>query len=239
MTFRFTVKRLLRRLGYDIVKFDTSHSGMLRRMLLLKHHNINLVFDVGANQGLYAHDLRRHNYTGRIVSFEPLKAPYAQLEQRAHGDALWETANLALGAENTSATIHVADNVESSSILDMLPQHLESAPQAEYTGEEQIEVRTLDSEFPTYYRHGEQVYLKIDTQGYERFVLEGANQSLDAIRGIQIEMSLVPLYDGEMLYREVIDYMDARGFKLVSLEPGFSDAKTGQLLQVDGLFFRA
>jgi hypothetical protein len=55
---------------------------------------------------------------------------------------------------------------------------------------------------------------------------------------IQLEMSLVPLYENEMLFFEMTKYLNDKGFQLYSLENGFSNPDTGQLLQVDGIFIK-
>jgi hypothetical protein len=78
--------------------------------------------------------------------------------------------------------------------------------------------------------------VKIDTQGYEKNVIDGATASLDKIKVFQLEMSIFPLYENEMLYLDMIQYLDNKGFQLFTLENGFSDPKTGQLLQLDGIF---
>jgi len=80
------------------------------------------------------------------------------------------------------------------------------------------------------------VMMKIDTQGYEKNVIDGALTSLNRIKIIQLEMSIVPLYENETLFVEMIQYLDNNGFILYSLENGFSNPTTGQLLQVDGIF---
>jgi hypothetical protein len=51
-------------------------------------------------------------------------------------------------------------------------------------------------------------------------------------------MSIIPLYASELIYTEMIAYLDNLGFSLISLENGFSDPDTGQLLQADGIFVR-
>lgn len=81
--------------------------------------------------------------------------------------------------------------------------------------------------------------LKIDVQGFEKYVLAGATAFLPYVSLVQLEMSLVELYDDEMLYREMMDYLASLGFgKLLTLMPGHSNPKTGRLLQVDGVFGR-
>ena len=56
---------------------------------------------------------------------------------------------------------------------------------------------------------------------------------------LRLELSLLPLYAGAPLYREVIDELEAAGFTLAGVEPGFADRVSGQLLQMDGLFVRS
>jgi len=118
----------------------------------------------------------------------------------------------------------------------MLPKHIESAPESRFVGQEEIEIKKLDSIFSLFCDNKNSVMIKIDTQGYEKNVIDGALESLKTIRIIQLEMSIIPLYEKEMLFDEMIKYLDNKGFSLFSLENGFSDLTTGQLLQVDGIF---
>ena len=204
----------------------------------MAHHGVTVVFDVGANTGQYATELRTFGYSGSIVSFEPLADAYRQLALRAAEDARWLTARQALGAEEGKTTINVAGNSFSSSLLPMLPLHVQAYPESAYVRTEEVEVATLDKVFPTYCGQGERPFLKVDTQGFERQVLRGARESLPSMTGIQLEMSMEPLYEGEMLFDEALETVRGEGFRLMSVEPGFFDAATGRLLQLDGIFYR-
>ena len=172
----------------------------------------------------------------RIISFEPLSAAYSELEKAASKDNNWVINHFALGSENAESMINVAGNSYSSSILNMLPEHESRAPESKYVAKEKIEIKTLDSIFDQYYQDGDNVMLKIDTQGYEKHVILGAGNSLSKIRIIQLEMSVVELYESETSFIDMIRFLDSKGFDLFSMENGFSDPKTGRLLQVDGLF---
>ena len=55
---------------------------------------------------------------------------------------------------------------------------------------------------------------------------------------MQLELSIVPLYDGGMLIREAIDLAYSLGFTLTGLVPGFTDVRSGQMMQADGIFFK-
>jgi hypothetical protein len=121
----------------------------------------------------------------------------------------------------------------------MLPAHTKAAPEKRYVARELIEVRTLDSIINDLCAKGDSIYLKIDTQGYESKVIKGAEESLARIGTIQLEMSLVPLYDGELLFGEMHGLLSEKGYCLVSIEAVFTDRISGQLLQVDGIYHRS
>jgi hypothetical protein len=114
-----------------------------------------------------------------------------------------------------------------------------AAPAAAYVGTEHINIRRLDAIFDEHVPAGTRPFLKIDTQGYEPLVLAGGSGCMDRIRGIQVEMSLVPLYAGETLFSEMVARIEQLGFTLMSLEQGMCDPQTGQWQQCDGVFFRA
>lgn len=225
-------------LGLDIVRYPGRLSSLGRRKRLLDYHRIDVVCDVGANVGQYGRELRRLGFAGRIVSFEPLPAAFEELSRVAAGDPRWEVAQVAMGDRAGEATLHVAGNSASSSMLEMLPAHLEAAPDSRYVGDVQVTMSTLDDELELRIRADERLFLKVDAQGYEAHILAGATRSLDRIQGLQLELSLVPLYAGAPTLASLVREIEDRGFTLMSVEPGFIDVRSGQLLQVDGVFFR-
>ena len=209
------------------------------RLRLLHTHRVDVVLDVGANAGQFATQLRDMGFDGKIVSFEPTSSAFAVLERYAKHDPRWQAVRLAMGDSNHQAVINVSANSQSSSLLDMKPRHLDACAESKYVGGELVEVRTLDSTIDQYVGPTERAYLKIDTQGYEKHVLEGATRSLGReIVGVQLESALIELYQGETLFDEIIAWMKQHGFSLMSIEPGFTDAKSGQMLQTDLIFFR-
>jgi len=238
MNIKHRIKRILWKFGYDISRFDFNHP-VARRKTLLKSYNIQLVLDVGANIGQFSEQMRQDiGYTGAIISFEPLSSEFKLLKEKADNDNNWKAFNYALGDIEQKSTIHIAGNSYSSSILNMLESHEKSAPESKYTGQEIINVKTLDNVMNELSIDETNIYLKIDTQGFESKVLKGAEMSLDRINTVQLEMSLVPLYKDELLFDELYKILYSKGYTLVSLEPGFSDSNSGQMLQCDGIFHR-
>ena len=215
------------------------NNDIKRRIKLLKHFKVNKVLDVGASIGQYGYYMRAFGYKEHIISFEPLKEPYRKLLKMSAGDKKWKTIPIALGDTNGEAEINVAGNSYSSSLMEMTDTHTLSAPQAVYIGKEKISISTLDTIFDDHCEKSDQIFMKIDTQGFEKNVLDGAEKSLQYIKGIQVEMSLVPLYKGGLLMTEMVKYLENKGYTLYALENGFSDKKSGQVLQADGIFFRS
>ena len=202
--------------------------------------NFDVILDVGANRGQYAMELREGvGFTKKIVSFEPMSAAFSQLSNQMQGDPKWEGRNWAMGREKGTQEINIAGNSASSSLLDMLPAHSDVATGSKYVGKEEIEVRVIDQEFSNFVEEGQQVLLKVDTQGFELEVLLGAAQSLPKIAALQLEISLQPLYEGSPLLEDIVSHVRSAGFVPFWFLPGFWNVKNHQQLQLDGLFVRS
>jgi FkbM family methyltransferase len=235
---KYLFRHFLRRLGRDLVVYNHIHHSMARRAKLIETYGIDMVVDIGANAGQYASGLREHGYKGDIVSFEPLSEAYSRLKLWADQDGQAVAVNSAIGDSEGVIEFNVAANSTSSSVLDMLPSHSDAAPYSQIQGKEQVAITRLDSVFDKYNSPQHKTLLKIDTQGYEMSVLAGAEATLGKVRALQIEMSFVPLYEGQALFHEVYAYLINKGFRMVDIDPMFIHPDTGEVLQVDG-FFRA
>jgi FkbM family methyltransferase len=230
------LRSLAKAFGFEVRKTSVYTSPKLRHHLLLSQLHIDLVVDVGANTGQFAHQCRAAGYKGEIISFEPSAAAHASLLQCAAPDPLWNVADrMALGASDGEIEINIAANSYSSSILPMLDSHLSAAPASRYLHNEKVPLRRLDN---VLLPAGRNIFLKLDVQGYEPQVLAGASQLLAHTLAVQLEMSLVPLYEGEVLMPEICTAMTGSGFELWDFEPSFRNPTTGRLLQVDGIFTR-
>jgi FkbM family methyltransferase len=235
------LKKLSRKLGLEVKRYNVNNSQVALMERLLEYHQIELIFDVGANCGQYASFLRDCGYEGKILSFEPLSSAYSQLLTLSKKDNLWEIApRSALGNQEGEIIINISGNSQSSSVLSMLDSHVQAAPESAYCGYELVQLRRLDTLAKNYISEGTQsIFLKIDVQGFEKQVIEGSFQILPLVKWIQIEMSLVPLYDQQILFEDMIEFMKKIGYELFTVIPNFSDKETGRLLQMDGIFFKS
>ena len=239
MSLKYFLRKSLRRAGWDLRRVDPRSSELSQLARQLSVHQIEVVFDVGANIGQFAEKLRDAGFSKRIVSFEPSTAAHSTLSKHARRDANWIIApRMALGDHDGTITLNLAGNSVSSSVLPMLPSHASAAPESPYIGAETVDLRTLDGVSKEFAAGSERIFLKLDVQGFEYKVLQGAKQFLSRAAGIQIELSLIPLYDGEHLFHPMLHDLEERGYDLWSVVPGFVAPDTNRLLQLDAIFFR-
>ena len=230
-------RSLLRAWGLDVVRYVPSRANT-RRLRAMQEHRVDLVLDVGASDGGFASKLRSSGYEGRILSFEPSTEGYEALVRASARDPLWQTQRTAIGDQDGEVSINISGRGSSSSILPMLPSHVAAAPDSAYVAREQVPIRRLDSMLDDVIGRAHRLYIKIDVQGYERAVLQGAESTLATTEMIEVEVSMIPLYEGSVLYAEMIGSLHDRGFRLVSWEDVLAQPETGYVLQADCIFVR-
>jgi FkbM family methyltransferase len=234
------IKKFAQRFGILLRKYNAATSEELRRIKLLQHYKVDLVFDIGANKGQYATGIIDAGYNGKIVSFEPLSSVYSIIENESKKYKNWELATrCAIGAKKEEIEINISANSVSSTLLTMLDSHIEGAPESKIIGKEKVQVYPLDEIALNYIATAKNIFLKIDVQGFEQEVLKGASNLLKQAKGIEMEISLIPLYENQQwLLPQVLEFMNQNGFTAVSIVPAFTDEKTGKVLQCNGIFFK-
>jgi FkbM family methyltransferase len=201
----------------------------------LTHHAITHVLDIGANKGQFALALRRAGFAGDVTSFEPLPDAHAELLRVAKNDARWHIApRAAVGAKAGVAQINVSQNSHSSSLLPVTATSTTAAPSSAFIGTVETPVIALDG----YALRDAATFIKVDTQGFEMEVLKGSTKLLKAAKGVQLEMSFTPMYEGAPDFETLYKFMIDRGFVLWGMDTAFRDPKTRRLYQVDATFFR-
>lgn len=232
------VKQLLNKCGVDIVRYP---SPLMRSLAKLLHANrINLVLDVGANDGWYSKNLRSIGYQNKIISFEPLKEPFDKVSAFAKKQGNNHIVlNCALGDFDGTTAIHVSQNSVSSSILNATTTLNSAVSETKYIDIREIMISKLDTIFPTLCNPDkDRVFLKMDVQGYEMHVLRGSMHSLQYIQGIQLETAFVELYEDEKLFKEMVPFIESLGFELFLIIPGFLEKTSGRMLEADCVFMK-
>jgi FkbM family methyltransferase len=232
-----TVRRALHRIGVDFIPYDGRRFVARRRIDVIRATGVSIVVDVGAGGGQFVRSLRGEGYAGRIVSFEPVTEAFAKLQRRTTGDPSITCMNVAIAERDGEAVVNVAGNLWSSSLLPMMSEHEAAAPASAYVGQERVRLARLDS--LDVVGPEDRAYLKIDVQGGEGAVLDGAAGVLDRIVAAELELSLVELYEGQELLPALHERMSSQGFALVWLgESVFRDPASDEILAVDGIFVR-
>ena len=221
-------------------KLDRVDNETERVVQLLDLHGVEAVVDIGANEGQYACSLREAGFGGPIVSVEPGADAHGALQASAAGDPKWTAApRMALGETAGEATLHLSNRSDMNSLKPMAAVTTQAFPKALAAGTDTVTVARLDAVFDDLVgKTARRVFVKIDTQGFEAEILRGATAALDRIAGFQLELSLLPMYEGEATYLAVLNQLDALGFELHLVLSGNFSRRLGRQLQFDGVFFR-
>jgi FkbM family methyltransferase len=224
------VRRGLRGIGLEIVKSPTVID-------FLQFHRVDLVLDVGANIGQFAKKIQAAGYKGEIISFEPILAVFRKLEARAQKYPAWKTIHSAVGAAVGEASIHVTANTVYSSIRKQSKLAAEFDAGTRVVTVENVKVVCLNEAIDNYNRR---IFLKIDTQGFEKEVLTGADKLLEHCVGLQLEIPVEHLYDGVWSFREALEYLEALHFYPSQIWPVNSlGADPSSIIEFDCIFRRS
>jgi FkbM family methyltransferase len=129
-------------------------------------------FDVGANVGTYLHSMKRHSR--RVYAFEPV--PWlAQVLAKKFGQKII-VKNVALSREARTATLHipVVDGAPGTGLSTLTDDRAaKEAPCRDIP----VETRPLDEVYA-----GDVGFIKIDVEGHEESVLQGAQRTIERCR---------------------------------------------------------
>ena len=228
------------RWGWEIRRWPhpATHAGALKD--ILRSRGINCVIDVGANRGQFALLVRKLGYQGRIVSIEPGSEAFRTLEALAASDKEWLVLRMALGSKPGKAKLHITSSDNLSSLLPQTTYaHIYFPDASQVVQTEEVSMSTLALLFDELVRGipEPRVLLKVDTQGYDFYVLKGAEPVLPRISALHIEVAFVPLYSGVPSWHEIISWCEGQGFGLYGLFPVLRDPN-GHLVEADAILVR-
>ena len=208
-------------------------------MLKIKNLRIypNTFIDVGANRGMFTKTVNYIYPDCNIYSFEPIEACYFELKRLENTISTLKSFNCALSDYNGSAQFNESLYDYSSSLLKMTEKHQSAFPYTKVKSVYKVDVHTFKY-FSNKIKLIAPTILKIDVQGAELKVMDGAGEMLNIVDYILCEVSFAKLYEGQPLVNEVINYMSKKGFILIDIVSLNRDPKNNELLQADGLFKR-
>ena len=225
--------------GYYFTKYRSTKDKIFETQQRLCGLNRRpVVFDVGAFTGETALTYNRYfKNQCEIYSFEPYKDSFLELEKNTSAFENIKAFNLALGNKDELAHLHVNSFLATNSLLPSAPDGIKAWGAGLLETQSRIEVpmETIDH-FIEKHKIDQIDILKMDTQGSEYLVLEGARQAIKAgrIKIIFSEIITMPTYTGQMDLDEIFRMYKNYGFQLYSLFNSKDDSE--RLKYMDGIF---
>jgi FkbM family methyltransferase len=226
------VARKFRREIYRLSRNPYSIKALQRELAVA---NIDCAIDIGANVGQFALDLRHSGFHGQIFSFEPILEIFRSLEKNSKSDPNWKVINLGISNIEGSQEIHVSGNdALSSSFLKINENHVSSFANSDTKRMELVKTDTLLNVLKEFGISPENTLLKLDVQGLELSILKSLDSLVSIFPIIYLELSLSPLYEEEADFIEILDYLKARGHRVVDIFRG-EVHRNRRLAQIDAI----
>jgi FkbM family methyltransferase len=237
------VRRLARSAGLYVTRYPPPETLGFHLKQLTRRLDINCVLDVGAHEGGYARLLRKEvQFAGEIVSFEPAAASFAALCSARAGDRHWRGHEYALGRTAGEATLSVFAESELNTLLEPSSYGVDRFPTMSRPLHGQtVEVRPLSEVFDEVTAHvpDPRVLLKVDTQGFDLEVVEGAAEVLGRVRALQLEVPVKHVYDGMPTLPQTLERLAELGFEVTGMFPVTRDRDLLRVVEFDCVLRRA
>lgn len=233
-TITTVFRHVLNQVGIDVIRYRPQVSDLA----WVKPLGIKTVFDVGANIGQFAHEIRHELPDAYIYSFEPITSCYDILTSTMKKDPRFHAFNSALGAAKGKATINISGYSPSSSLLEQSSILKEQFPHTKNEKTETITVDTLDAIWKTV-EHPGHILVKMDVQGFEDKVIDGGKECLRHAHALIIETSFVQLYENQPLFDDIYRRVYEFGFRYHGAMRSKRSTETHGILFEDSVFLRA
>ena len=218
---------------------DFEHYRNLRRPWLLDL-GVRTVLDIGANTGQFARLVNAVLPSAAIYSFEPLPECFERLQTALPSTSDFHPLNLALGEREGTIEFYRAHHTPSSSFLPMTELHRGAFPESAAGQEAQavsVPVTTLDEAVKGLTLR-EKILIKIDVQGYEAKVIAGGDATFRRASAVLMEVSYLPLYEGQALFDDVYRLMRDLGFDYQGNLEQMIHPTDGRVVAADAVFIR-
>ncbi|HEX2685591.1 MAG TPA: FkbM family methyltransferase [Kofleriaceae bacterium] len=216
------IQKAVRAVGLHVGRYPPVDSLAYHLKTLLRELAIDCVLDVGAHEGEFAGFLRELDYTGEIISFEPVRSSFETLTRARSLDKDWRGQNVALGAEEGELEM----NIYTGSVFNSFLKPADDGTarfrdNTQLVRVEKVPVRRLETVIDEILaaRPSANIFLKMDTQGFDLQVVRGGGRRLESIRGLQTELAARSTYAGMPTLPEALSELDRLGFELTGIFP--------------------
>lgn len=195
--------------------------------LARRDHQIATIFDLGAAQGNWARMALDRFPRARVVGVDPLEERASDLERLKQENPRFDYVSAVAGKEDGGTVeLAVTRDLDGSSV-----HGAEGVKR-------RVPVHSLDALARMKELSGP-YFLKFDTHGFEKPILEGAQSVLADTRFIVMEAYNFCHTPETLLFHEMIDYLGQRGFRVSHIVDVLNRPDDGALWQIDLMFARA
>ena len=233
-------QRRFRRHGYSLVVAPSRGAGAPVWDVwdwVLDTTNVRTIVDIGANDGAYAAYLSDFFQPAAVHAFEPLpscQAALAALRQRLPTLAVHPVA---LADDPGQATFFENGYAPASSLLRVSDLSRRVFPETDRETAVTVTLARLDDVLPVENLEPD-ILIKVDVQGVEDRVIEGGRAVFSAAKVVLVEMSFVPIYQGQPLFEEVHRLLEGCGLRLAGFKNQIDEPQTGRPLFAHCLYRR-
>ena len=234
------IHKIVNSLGYEIVskKKTKTHPEYNIWHWLRSTQNIRTVIDIGAFNGAVALFLSRNFNLSSLYAFEPLTAYIPEIKKKLAHIPNLQIMNVALSDHTGTEILHQNTYAPASSLMHVSNISKEEFPKTSGETDVPVQVERLDDVIK-HDKLEKEIFIKIDVQGVEDRVIRGGEKIFSVARCVLIEMSFVPMYDGQPLFEDVHTLLVEKGFRFHGMKNQIHSEKSGEPLFSHCLYIRS
>ncbi|BAV07192.1 methyltransferase, FkbM family [Filimonas lacunae] len=241
---RTLIRSFLQKFGYDITKYVPPYvPGVLDQKALegefkwLQDQQFKSIVDIGSNEGQFLEKARILFPEATIHAFEPLPGAFQKLQSNFSTDKNIRFYNLGLGDTKGQLEFHQNEYTPSSSFLSMEATHHANFDYAVDTQKITVDIDLLDNVLGNG-QLSQPLLVKIDVQGFEDKVINGATRVLAQASMVICELSFTRLYQNQPLFDDVYKKLTSMGFLYAGNMEQLHSTQNNGVLQADGIFIK-
>jgi FkbM family methyltransferase len=204
----------------------------------LRPESIGTVLDVGANEGQFIKVARVLFPKASILAFEPNPRLTRSLQTLLTAEGNGAVLPIACGRESTAMPLHLTEFSPANSLLQPATHRVPDFPSLEAEDTVEVKVERLDDAVRASSLAHAPYLLKIDVQGFEWEVLQGAIGILPDVMVIICEVNAVALYAKQAGFEQIYGFLYEHNFRLVDLGEPIRARGTGEVLYFDVAFLK-
>jgi FkbM family methyltransferase len=236
------IKNKIKRSKYIDLAYMHTEQEVFHLKKLFKYLKVDIVFDIGANQGQYARMLREKvGYKGIIVSVEPIPEMVIVLNEKSKDDILWHIEPLVVTDSEKDFEFHIMIDRECSSlslpILSETNSYKNQTTVVETIKVKGVTFESLLDKYTNKYSFTKNPYLKLDTQGYDLQILKASAKKLEKLVAFQSELSVKRLYESSLHMEDVLKIYRNFGFDVSAFIPN-NGGHFPDLIEIDCIMIR-